>query len=136
MSSVIYHNPKCSTSRFVLEILELAGEQPKIVLYLKDGWTLDTLKGLLAESGLAARDILRTRNTSAKELGLMDETVTEAKILAAMVADPVLVERPIIKTSRGVALCRPKMRVFDMLSDQSARVLTTPKGEEFQIPVT
>lgn len=136
MSSVIYHNPKCSTSRFVLEILELAGEQPKIVLYLKDGWTLDALKGLLAESGLAARDILRTRNTSAKELGLMDETVTEAKILAAMVADPVLVERPIIKTSRGVALCRPKMRVFDMLSDQSARVLTTPKGEEFQIPVT
>lgn len=136
MSSVIYHNPKCSTSRFVLEILELAGEDPKVVPYLKDGWTQEVLKGLLEESGLAARDLLRTRNTAAKELGLLADTATEAEILVAMVADPVLVERPIIKTSRGVALCRPKTRVFDMLSDQSARVLTTQKGEEFQIPVT
>lgn len=135
MSCIIYHNPECSTSRFVLEILELAGEKPSVVPYLKSGWTLETLQELLDEGDLTAKDILRTRNTTAQSLGLMESTATDQDILAAMVADPVLVERPIIKTSRGVALCRPKTRVFDMISDQSPRVLTTKKGEEFHIPL-
>lgn len=134
MKSIIYHNPKCSTSRFALEILQLAGEDPEIVLYQKVGWTQELLQELLADAKLTAKDILRTRNTSAKELGLMEPTVTEDEILRAMITDPTLVERPIVRTSVGVVLCRPKELVFSVLTDQSARILTTAKGDKFQIP--
>lgn len=135
MASVIYHNPKCSTSRFVLEVLQLAGEAPEIVLYLQEGWTKAQLKVLMEDSGLSAKDILRTRNTAAQELGLTKDSATEDDILDAMIVDPVLVERPLIRTSKGVAMCRPKTRVFDMLSNQTPRRLTMKNGEELDIPM-
>ncbi|MEH6833744.1 MULTISPECIES: arsenate reductase family protein [Falsihalocynthiibacter] len=134
MNSTIYHNPKCSTSRFVLEIMQLAGETPEIVLYQQVGWTEDLLRTILTDAKLSARDILRTRNTPAKELGLMDPATPDSEILRAMVADPMLVERPIVRTSEGVVLCRPKEVIFSVLNDQSPRTLMTAKGESFQIP--
>lgn len=134
MKSIIYHNPKCSTSRFVLEIMQLAGEDPEIVLYPKVGWTEELLRELLTEAGLSARDILRTRNSAAKELGLTVPATPDSAILRAMVADPMLVERPIVCTSKGVVLCRPKELIFSVLSDQSPRILTAAKGESFSIP--
>lgn len=134
MKSILYHNPKCSTSRFVLEIMQLAGEAPEIVLYAKVGWSEELLRKLLTDANLSARDILRGRNPSVKERGLMDPATPEEEILSAMVEDPMLVERPIVRTSLGVALCRPKEVIFSMLSDQRPRKITTAKGESYQIP--
>lgn len=134
--STLYHNPKCSTSRFVLEVLELAGETFETVPYMVSGWSEETLRGLLAEAELEARDILRVRNTPAVELGLTDASAKEDEIIAAMIAHPILVERPILRTPRGVSLCRPKERVFDLLSDQSPRKIVNAKGASFAIPFT
>ena len=104
--AVIYHNPNCGTSRNVLAALTEAGAKPVVVEYLKAGWTVEQLKGLLAAMKLKPRDILRVRGTPAEELGLTEPSVTNETILAAMVAHPILVERPIVTTSKGAALCR------------------------------
>jgi arsenate reductase len=136
MVSVLYHNPKCSTSRFVREVLELAGESYETIVYLVEGWSEDVLRALLEDGGLVARDVLRVRNTPAAELGLLEASASQDQIIAAMIAHPNLVERPILRTPRGVALCRPKERVFDLLSDQSPRDIVTEKGEAYAIPFT
>jgi len=111
----LFHNPNCGTSRNVLAALTEAGAKPKVVEYLKVGWTIDQLKGLLAAMKLTPRDILRVRGTPAEELGLTDPAATDEAILAAMVAHPILVERPIVVTPKGVALCRPADRVQTLL---------------------
>jgi len=111
----IYHNPKCSTSRQVLEMIEAAGHKPEVIEYLKTGWTKPQLKGLFAKAGLTARQALRTKAKEADELGLLDGKVSDAKILDAMIEHPVLVERPIVVTPKGVLLCRPKERVKELL---------------------
>jgi arsenate reductase (glutaredoxin) len=108
----IYHNPKCSTSRQVLEMIEAAGHEPEVVDYLKTGWTKAQLKDLFAKAGLTPREAMR--NKAAQELGL-DPKLSDAKILDAMVAHPVLVERPIVVTPKGVRLCRPKETVQALL---------------------
>jgi arsenate reductase len=111
----IFHNPNCGTSRNVLAMIREAGHEPTVVEYLKTGWTRDQLADLTARAGVSPREWLRVRNTRAEELGLTAPGVADETILAAMVADPVLVERPIIATPKGVALCRPKERVLDLL---------------------
>ena len=116
MSDVtIYHNPACGTSRNALALLRDRGVEPTIVEYLKAGWTEIQLDLLLARLGVPARDILRVRGTSAEELGLTDPDVPQARLIAAMIADPVLVERPIVVTPKGAALCRPAERVLSLL---------------------
>jgi arsenate reductase len=112
---VIYHNPKCSTSRQVLEMIEAAGAKPTIVEYLKTGWTKKQLKQLFADAGVTARQALRTKAAEAEELGLLDAKISEAKLLDAMVAHPVLVERPFVVTPKGTRLCRPKESVRKVL---------------------
>jgi arsenate reductase len=108
MSDVtIFHNPACGTSRNALAAIRAAGHSPKVVEYLKAGWTKDQLEGLLAKMGARPRDILRVRGTPAEELGLTDPTVSDETILAAMVAHPILVERPIVVTPRATVLARP-----------------------------
>jgi len=114
-SVTIFHNPACGTSRNVLAALTEAGVRPKVVEYLKAGWSVDQLKGLLATMKLSPRDILRVRGTRAEELGLTKPAATDAAILAAMVAHPILVERPIVVTPKGAALCRPAERVQALL---------------------
>jgi arsenate reductase len=108
MSDVlIYHNPACGTSRNTLALLRDKGVEPKVVEYLKTGWTKPQLEDLLRLLGVSARDILRVRGTQAHELGLTDPAASDAALIAAMILDPVLVERPIVVTPKGAAVCRP-----------------------------
>jgi arsenate reductase len=114
MTTTIYHNPNCSTSRQVLERLKEAGRAPEVVEYLKTGWTEAQLKTLMRQAGLSARELLRTRGDKAAEAGLTDAS-SEAEILKAMVKEPVLVERPIVVTEKGAVLARPKEKVEEIL---------------------
>jgi arsenate reductase len=110
----LFHNPACGTSRNTLAMIRAAGYEPKVVEYLKAGWTRALLDDLLARTGATARDLLREKGTPAAELGLLDGA-DDAAILAAMVEHPILVNRPIVITPKGAALCRPSERVFDLL---------------------
>ncbi|WP_071797271.1 arsenate reductase (glutaredoxin) [Natronohydrobacter thiooxidans] len=115
MSTVIYHNPACGTSRNVLEILRAAGAEPVVIEYLSEGWTRAQLLGLFAAAGLSPRAALRVSKSPAEEMGLTAPDVTEDALIAAMVAHPVLVNRPIVCTPKGVRLCRPSELVLDLL---------------------
>ena len=116
MSDVtIYHNPNCGTSRNTLALLREKGVQPDVVEYLKVGWSRDQLEGLFQRMGVSAHDALRVRGTNAHELGLTDPAASDAAVIAAMVIDPILVERPIVVTPKGAALCRPAERVLALL---------------------
>jgi arsenate reductase len=112
---VIYHNPACGTSRNTLAAIRESGREPKVVEYLKAGWTKPQLKDLFARMGVRPRDALRVRGTQAEALGLTDPSASDDKILDAMVADPILVERPIVATAKGVKLCRPAEGVRELL---------------------
>ena len=115
MDIVIYHNPECGTSRNVLAIIEAAGYTPTVIEYLKAGWTKPQLLGLFAAAGLTPRKALRETKSPAAELGLLDEGVSSEAILDAMVKHPILVNRPIVCTPKGVRLCRPSETVLDLL---------------------
>jgi arsenate reductase len=115
MTIVIHHNPDCGTSRNVLAIIEAAGYRPAIIEYLTTGWTRPQLLGLFAAAGLTPRAALRETKSPAKELGLLEPGVDDEALLAAMVEHPVLVNRPIVCTPRGVRLCRPSEAVLDLL---------------------
>jgi arsenate reductase (glutaredoxin) len=111
----IYHNPACGTSRAVLALLEAAGHQPRVVEYLKSGWTMDLLQQMLAAMAAKPADILRVQGTPAAELGLLEPDVNDGTILAAMLAHPILVNRPIVISPKGTLLCRPPERVTEIL---------------------
>jgi arsenate reductase len=112
---VIHHNPDCGTSRNVLAIIEASGETPVVIEYLKEGWTRPQLLGLFAAAGLTPRTALRETKSPAKELGLMEPGVSDEAILTAMLEHPVLVNRPIVCSPKGVRLCRPSEAVLDLL---------------------
>jgi arsenate reductase len=116
MSITLYHNPKCGTSRTVLEALQVAGHTPEVVEYLKVGWTEAQLTELFRRMGVRPRDLLRAKGTPAEDLGLTDPGVGDAEILRAMVEHPILVERPIVVTLKGVFLCRPASRLDEALA--------------------
>jgi len=115
MTVTIFHNPNCSTSRNVLQMIREAGHEPEVVEYLKVGWTADDLKALLAEAGLTPRQAMRTKGELVEGLGLLEESESDDAILAAMIEHPVLVERPIVRTRKGAVLARPKEKLFDIL---------------------
>lgn len=115
MDVVIHHNPDCGTSRNVLAIIEAAGYRPNVIEYLKTGWTRPQLLGLFAAAGLTPRTALRETKSPAAELGLLDNSVPDEKLLEAMLEHPVLVNRPIVCTAKGVRLCRPSEVVLDLL---------------------
>ena len=115
MDVVIYHNPECGTSRNVLAIIEAAGYTPTVIEYLNTGWTRPQLLGLFAAAGLTPRTALRETKSPATELGLLGEGVSNEVILDAMIEHPVLVNRPIVCTPKGVRLCRPSEAVLDLL---------------------
>ena len=112
---VIHHNAECGTSRNVLAVIEAAGYSPVVVDYLREGWTRPQLLALFAAAGLTARQALRETKSPAVELGLLAESVTEEQLIAAMIQHPVLVNRPIVATPKGVKLCRPSELVLDLL---------------------
>jgi arsenate reductase len=115
MTVTIYHNPNCGTSRNVLQALKDAGEHPQVVEYLKAGWTGAQLADLFKRMGVKPGDVLRVRGTPAEELGLTKPGVSDAEIVKAMTQHPILVERPIVVTPKGVFLCRPADRLADAL---------------------
>ncbi len=115
MNIVIHHNPDCGTSRNVIAIVEAAGYSPTIVEYLKTGWTRPQLLALFAAAGLTPRAALRVSKSPAAELGLTDASVDDETLLKAMVEHPILVNRPIVCTSKGVRLCRPSEAVLDLI---------------------
>ena len=111
----IFHNPACGTSRNTLAMIRDAGYEPKVVEYLKAGWTRPQLEQLFARMGKTARQVLRVRGTPAEELGLLKPGAPDGVILDAMTRHPVLVERPIVETPKGVRLCRPAETVRELL---------------------
>ena len=115
MTIVIHHNPDCGTSRNVLEIFRASGEEPVVIEYLKTGWTRPQLLALFAAADLTPRAALRTTKSPAEELGLLDPAVSDGAILEAMLEHPVLVNRPIVCSPKGVRLCRPSETVLDLL---------------------
>jgi arsenate reductase len=123
----IFHNPACGTSRNAVAMVEAAGYRPHVVEYLKSGWTRPQLETLLAAMGARPRDILRDKGTPAAALGLLDAGVGDDALLNAMVAHPILVNRPIVVTPRGTRLCRPSERVLDLL-DRAPDAFTKEDG--------
>lgn len=117
----VFHNPSCGTSRNVVAMVEAAGYRPEVIEYLKAGWGADQLRDLFARAGITPREALREKGSPAAELGLLEAGVDDDAILAAMVEHPILVNRPIVSTPKGAALCRPSEAVYDLLE-------RTPEG--------
>ena len=115
MSATIYHHPLCGTSRKTLEILRESGEEPRIVEYLKTPPDRAELKRLYERAGIRPRDGLRAKESLAQELGLNRPEATDEEILDAMVEHPILIERPIVETEKGVRVCRPQDTVREIL---------------------
>lgn len=112
MKATIWHNPKCGTSRKTLALLEEAPDVDVTVIeYLKNPPTRAKLEQLYRDAGISPKEGLRTRGSPAEELGLTDESATADQILDAMVSEPILIERPLVETDKGVRLCRPQEKV-------------------------
>lgn len=124
----IYHNPKCGTSRNTVAMVEAAGYAPAVVEYLKAGWTRELLEQLVAATGGSAQALLRAKGTNAEELGLTAPGASNDAIITAMIADPILVNRPIVVTPKGTRLCRPSELVLDLL-DRKPASFTKEDGE-------
>jgi arsenate reductase len=112
----IFHNPACGTSRNVLGLIRNAGIEPEIIEYLKTPPSRERLADLVARMGVPVREVLRQKGTPYDELGLGDPALTDDALLDAMMAHPILINRPIVVTAKGVKLCRPSETVLDILS--------------------
>ena len=115
MKATIYHNPMCGTSRKTLDILREEGRDVWIREYLKDPPTRAELKAMYAKAGISPREGLRAKEPIAAELGLLDPGVDDDTILDAMIEHPILIERPLVETEKGVRLCRPQDKVHEIL---------------------
>jgi arsenate reductase len=115
MKATIYHNPMCGTSRKTLEMLRQSGCDVSVREYLKDPPGRAELERLYERAGIRPRDGLRAKEPLAQELGLTRADATDAEILEAMAAHPILVERPIVETAKGVRLCRPQEKMREIL---------------------
>jgi len=129
MTIVIYHNPACGTSRNTLAMIRQSGETPQVIEYLKDPPTRDTLVALIAEMGIAPRDLIRQKGTPYADLGLDDPSLTYAQLIDAMIANPILINRPIVVTPLGTKLCRPSEAVLDILPNPNIGPFTKEDGE-------
>ena len=115
MKATIYHNPRCGTSRKTLEILEKGGADVTVIEYLKDTPSKAELKRLFDQAGLSPRQALRAKEPLAQDLDLVEGAVSNDAILDAMVENPILIERPLVETAKGVRLCRPQDKVREIL---------------------
>ncbi|CEJ16142.1 Arsenate reductase [bacterium YEK0313] len=129
MSIVIYHNPDCGTSRNTLAMIRRSGEEPEIIDYLKTPPTRARLAALLAAMAMRPRDLLREKGTPYAELGLGADRWTDDQIIDAMLAHPILINRPIVVTPRGVRLCRPSETVLDILPNPHIGPFVKEDGE-------
>ena len=117
MTPMIFHNPKCGTSRNTLAIMQASGETPDVVEYLKTPPSREYLVELLALMHITPRELIRSKENVHAELGLDNPTLSDAQLIDAMIAHPILINRPIVVTNKGAALCRPAERVFELLEN-------------------
>lgn len=140
MPVTIYHNPDCGTSRNTLAMIRQSGEDPTVVLYLQTPPSRDTLVALIAAMKITPRALLREKGTPYAALGLDDPKWSDDQLIDAMLAHPVLINRPIVVTDKGVRLCRPSERVLDILDHPVARFekedgeIVTPTGATRSTP--
>ncbi|UYW31929.1 arsenate reductase (glutaredoxin) [Methylorubrum extorquens] len=118
MDVIIYHNPACGTSRNTLAMIRNAGIEPHVIEYLKTPPARTLLRQLIDRAEISARDLLREKGTPYAELGLADPSLTDDQILDAMMEHPILINRPLVVSPRGVRLCRPSEAVLDLLPQQ------------------
>lgn len=128
MDATIYHNPACGTSRNTLALIRHAGIEPTVIEYLQEPPTRDRLIELIAAAGLGVCDALRKKGTPYEALGLDDPTMTDEQLIDAMLADPILINRPFVVTSLGTRLCRPSEVVLEILPTVT-RPFTKEDGE-------
>ena len=124
----IWHNPACGTSRNVLAMIRAAGIEPVVVEYLRDTPTRDRLLGLLSAAGLTPRGLLRENGTPYADLGLGEVTLSDDALVDAMLAHPILINRPLVETPIATRLCRPSELVLDILSTKLAHDFTKEDG--------
>jgi arsenate reductase len=125
----IYHNPACETSRNVLGLIRNSGEEPRVIEYLKTPPSRQELAELIRRMEISVRDVLRRKGTPYDELGLDNPGLTDDQLLDAMMAHPILINRPIVVTSLGVRLCRPSETVLDILANPQLGAFTKEDGE-------
>lgn len=118
MDVIIYHNPDCGTSRNTLAMIRNAGVEPHVIEYLKTPPTRAMLVQLIARMEISVRDLLREKGTPYAEIGLEDPALTDDQLIDAMMAHPILINRPIVASPKGVVLCRPSEEVLDLLPPQ------------------
>lgn len=127
---VIYHNPACGTSRNVLELIRNSDVEPHVIEYLKTPPVRALLVELIARAGMTPRALLRENGTPYSELGLGDETLSDDALVDAMIAHPILINRPLVVTPLGVKLCRPSEAVLDILPDAQRGAFAKEDGEQ------
>lgn len=129
MAITIYHNPQCGTSRNTLAMIRASGEEPEIIEYLKTPPSRARLKELIAAAGLSVRAAIREKGTPYHDLGLDDPSLTDDQLLDAMMAHPILINRPLVVTPKGVRLCRPSEVVLEILPNPLAADFVKEDGE-------
>ena len=115
MSVIIYHNPACGTSRNTLALIRATGVEPEVLHYLETPPSRDELVTLIQRMSISPRALLREKGTPFAELGLGDPSLTDGQLIDAMMAHPILINRPLVETDKGVRLCRPQDVVRDIL---------------------
>ena len=130
MTVTIYHNPACGTSRNTLALIRNSGTEPEVIEYLKTPPSRDTLLDLMHHAGLTPRALLREKGTPYAELGLGDPALTDDQLMDAMMAHPILINRPLVVTPLGVKLCRPSEAVLEILPDPQRSAFTKEDGEK------
>ncbi|GLH75741.1 arsenate reductase [Bradyrhizobium sp. SSBR45G] len=133
MPVTIFHNPACGTSRNTLAMIRASGEAPDVIEYLKTPPSREQLIALINAMGIRVRDLLREKGTPYAELGLGDAKWTDDQLIEAMLAHPILINRPIVVTGKGARLCRPSELVFDLL-DHPVSSFTKEDGEVVSWP--
>lgn len=129
MTVTIYHNPACGTSRNVLALIRNSGEEPQVIEYLKTPPSRDELVSLIQRMGISVRDVLRRKGTPYDELGLDDPKWTDGQLIHFMMQHPILINRPIVVTPKGVKLCRPSETVLDILPSPQKGAFSKEDGE-------
>lgn len=129
MTITIYHNPKCGTSRNTLEMIRKSGAEPEVIEYLKTPPSREKLVALVAATGGTVRDIIREKGTPYAELDLGNEKWNDDELIDFIVEHPILMNRPIVETPKGTALCRPSEKVLDILPNSDIGSFTKEDGE-------
>ncbi|QRM43266.1 arsenate reductase (glutaredoxin) [Rhizobium sp. BG4] len=129
MTVKIYHNPACGTSRNTLAMIRQSGEEPDVIEYLKTPPSREELIALIASMAISARDLLREKGTPYHELGLDNPSLSDDELVDAMMAHPILINRPIVVTEKGARLCRPSELVLDILANADIGTFTKEGGE-------